>query len=327
MDIKLNPLWFRRSYWRLFLAGLCFSLILSILHHPLAVQSATINQAKITEILDSSQVYINGNQARVKAIARKGQRVSTRNARAQLSFNTGAVGRLAHNSVLTVGQCAHLQRGTLLVNGSANGCTNSTIAGVRGTTYILSVDETGQEEIQVLEGEVVLSQRVNPGIEEDKVIRGLGKKASFVKASQLAVYHPLRRKETLPTSYSLLPTPCSLTPKECFSKAISSSIEDELIAQEEESMPQPVTLNAGEKVKIRPNGEVGQVQSLTANEFEQLLIGELFDDFTAELPGIDKIKESFQGLFPGISFPLPLPDIPSIPLPDIPSIPQIPQFP
>ncbi len=276
MNIKLNSPWLRYSYWQLFLTGLCFSLILSFLHYPLVVQSATINQAKITEILDSSQVYINGNQTRVKAIATKGQRVSTRNARAQLSFNTGGVGRLAHNSVLTVGQCAHLRRGTLLVNGSVNGCTNSTTAGVRGTTYILRVDETGQEEIQVLEGEVVLSKRVNPGIEDEKVIRGLGKKGSSVKT-------------------------------------ISSSMENELIAEEEELESQTVRLGAGEKVEIRPNGEVGKVQPLTAKEFEQLLTGKLFNDFTVQLPGIDNIKDSFQRLFPGVSFPLPLPDLPATP--------------
>ena len=278
MSIKLNLLWFRHNYGQLFLVGLCFFLIVGVLHNPLVVQSATINQARITEILDGNQVYINGKQAGVNAVATKGQRVSTRNARAQLSFNTGAVGRLAHNSVLTIGQCANLQEGTLLVNGSVNGCTNSTTAGVRGTTYVMAVNETGQEEIQVLEGEVVLSKRVNPGIEDGRVIRGLGQKSSVVTVG-------------------------------------SRFLQDELVAQEEET----VKLSAGEKVEISPNGELGQVQVLTAEEFEQLLTGELFDNFTAELPGIDKIKESFQRLFPGVSFPLSLPDIPSVP--QIPGLP------
>lgn len=278
MNIKLNQSRFRGSYRQLFLTGLCLFLILGVLHNPLVVQSATINQARITEILDSNQVYINGNQVAVNAIATKGQRVSTRNARAQLSFNTGAVGRLAHNSVLTIGQCANLQRGTLLVNGAVNGCTNSTTAGVRGTTYVMTVNETGQEEIQVLEGEVVLSKQVNPGIEDGRVIRGLGKKGSAIKAG-------------------------------------SGLIQDELVAQEEET----VKLTAGEKVEVLPNGEVGEVQLLTAEEFGQLLTGQLFNNFTDQLPGIDKIKESFQKLFPGVSFPLSLPDIPSTPpIPELP---------
>ncbi len=42
----------------------------------------------------------------------------------------------------------------MLVSGSMNGCTKSTIAGVRGTTYILTVDPSGDEDISVLEGEV-----------------------------------------------------------------------------------------------------------------------------------------------------------------------------
>jgi len=272
MSIKLNQSGFRSNYWQLFLTGLCFFLILSVLHHPTPARSATINQAKITEILDSSQVYINGKRTRVNAIARRGQRVSTRNARAELSFNTGGVGRLAHNSVLTIGQCAHLRRGTLLVNGSVNGCTNSTIAGVRGTTYVLVVDENGQEEIKVLEGEVVLSKRVNQDIDEDKVIRGLGKKSNSLKV-------------------------------------IPSLVQNELIA-EEELTPETISLSAGEKVKIRPDGEVSPVQPLTAEEFEQLLLGQLFNNFSSELPGISKIKQSFENLFPDISFPSPLPDLP-----------------
>ncbi|NES22882.1 MAG: FecR domain-containing protein [Symploca sp. SIO3E6] len=287
MNIKLNQSGFRGNYWQLFLTGLCFFLLLSVLHHPTPVRSATINQAKITEILDSSQVYINGNQTRVNAIARKGQRVSTRNARAELSFNTGGVGRLAHNSVLTIGQCAHLRRGTLLVNGSVNGCTNSTVAGVRGTTYVLVVDETGQEEIQVLEGEVVLSKRVNQDIDEDKVIRGLGKKSAPV------------------------PLLGGVRGKFCLLPSCTNVVQSELITEEEEEVtPETISLSAGEKVKIRPDGEVLPVQPLTAEEFEQLLLGQLFNNFSSQLPGIDKIQQSFEGLFPNASFPLPLPELP-----------------
>ncbi|NER46321.1 MAG: FecR domain-containing protein [Symploca sp. SIO1A3] len=287
MSIKLNQSGFRSNYWQLFLTGLCFFLILSVLHHPTPAQSATINQGKITEILDSSQVYINGKRTRVNAIARRGQRVSTRNARAELSFNTGGVGRLAHNSVLTIGQCAHLRRGTLLVNGSVNGCTNSTVAGVRGTTYVLVVDENGQEEIKVLEGEVVLSKRVNQDIDEDKVIRGLGKKSASV---------PLLGG--VRGGFCLLPS-------------CTNVVQSELSTEEEEELtPETISLSAGEKVKIRPDGEVSPVQPLTAEEFEQLLLGQLFNNFSSELPGISKIKQSFENLFPDISFPSPLPDLP-----------------
>ncbi len=119
------------------------------------------------QILDSAEVFIQNKQAKVKDTANKGQRVRTADARAQLQFNTGAVGRLAHNSVLTVGQCARLQKGLLLVNGAMNGCTSSVVAGVRGTTYVMEVNETGEANIKVLEGEVALTRLKEPLPEEE----------------------------------------------------------------------------------------------------------------------------------------------------------------
>ncbi|MBE9137904.1 hypothetical protein IQ254_11990 [Nodosilinea sp. LEGE 07088] len=125
-------------------------------------QGQTNNTATVTEILDSNQVYIQNRAAQVNSIAQQRQQVRTRSARASLRFNTGAVARLAHNSSLVVGQCAQLNRGTLLVNGSLNGCSTSTVAGVRGTIYTLEVTEAGETIIRVFEGEVVVQRNPNP---------------------------------------------------------------------------------------------------------------------------------------------------------------------
>ncbi len=118
--------------------------------------------ATVTEILDSNQVYIQNRAAQVNSVAQQRQQVRTRDARASLRFNTGAVARLAHNSSLVVGQCAQLNRGTLLVNGNLNGCSTSVVAGVRGTIYTIEVTETGETIIQVFEGEVVVGRNPNP---------------------------------------------------------------------------------------------------------------------------------------------------------------------
>jgi hypothetical protein len=134
---------------------------------PAIATQSPINRAEIMQILDSAEVYIQNKQAKVKDSANKGQRVRTADARAQLQFNTGAIGRLAHNSVLTVGQCARLQKGSLLVNGAMNGCTSSVVAGVRGTTYVLEVNETGEANIKVLEGEVTLTRQTETMPEEE----------------------------------------------------------------------------------------------------------------------------------------------------------------
>jgi len=138
--------------------GLCLSLCLA------QALSATqgITHATIKEILDGTQVFIQNQQAKVNDVAQLRQRVRTGDARAELTFNNGVVARLAKNSILTVGQCARLQRGTLLVNGTVNGCTASIVAAVRGTTYVLEVDESGKQELKVLEGEVLVRREATP---------------------------------------------------------------------------------------------------------------------------------------------------------------------
>ena len=126
------------------------------LGHPALGQAVT--SATITEVLDSNQVYIQNRAAQVNSVAQQRQQVRTQAARTSLRFNTGAVGRLGHNSSLVIGQCAQLNRGSLLVNGSVNGCSTSTLAGVRGTIYTIQVNEAGQTIVQVFEGEVVVER-------------------------------------------------------------------------------------------------------------------------------------------------------------------------
>lgn len=238
---------FMDRHWKTVLSfslGLCLCFGLALVSTPTTAQSIT--SGRVTEILDSDQVYIQEAIARVNDTASQGQRVRTGSARAQINFNTGAVARLASNSVLTIGQCANLQSGTLLVNGSINGCTPSTLAGVRGTTYLLSVDEAGRETIQVLEGEVTLSKQV----------------------ADDAAAAPLE------------------------SPGVTSDVNRESI-----------TLTAGEKIQTTEGEEFGTVERMTANDFIEILLGELFDAFLTELPGMDQIRESFTQLFPGVPYP------------------------
>ena len=138
---------------------LCSTLLATPGHQAQAQATAA---AIVTEILDSNQVYIQNRVAQVNSAAQQRQQVRTQSARASLRFNTGAVARLAHNSSLVVGQCAQLNRGTMLVNGNLNGCSTSTVAGVRGTIYTIEVTEAGQTVIQVFEGEVVVQRNPNP---------------------------------------------------------------------------------------------------------------------------------------------------------------------
>lgn len=141
---------------------------------PLFAQSTNITQATISEIV-GSQVLIRTQQARIRDIARTGEQVRTTQARTQLTFNTGAVGRLGPNSALTVGQqCFQMQRGEILVSGAVNGCTSTVRAGVRGTTYYMDINQEGDTHVRVLEGEVELTNVNERQVKPVRLIQGQG---------------------------------------------------------------------------------------------------------------------------------------------------------
>ena len=115
-----------------------------------AAESATV-----VEILDGNQLYINDRQAKVKARASAPELVRTRDSRGQLAFSSGAAGRLNRFSLLRLGSsCFLMEKGQILVSGKQNGCTRSARLSVRGTNYVVDVQEDGTSEISVLEGSV-----------------------------------------------------------------------------------------------------------------------------------------------------------------------------
>ncbi|MBD1909701.1 MULTISPECIES: FecR domain-containing protein [unclassified Leptolyngbya] len=246
-----------------------FAIVLGIGSWNSPGTAQTVSAGTIAEVLDGSEVFIQNNQARVGDTANRGQNVRTGSARAQVNFNTGAVARLSSNSSLTVGQCAQLQRGVLLVNGAVNGCTGSVTAGVRGTTYLMEVDDDGREQVKVLEGEVTVTKNESGGI---------------------------------------VTSPDSTAPE---------ATSDE---------PESVVLKAGEKVSTQEGDRLSDIEQITADEFQDILLGELFDGFLQLLPGLSRIQSSFQQLYPNIPFPLDSSGLP-IPGPSIPSTPSIPGFP
>jgi hypothetical protein len=111
--------------------------------------------ATVQEILDGNELFINQKQARVKARASAPELVSTRNSRGQLAFSSGAAGRLNRFSLLKLGSsCFLLEKGQILVSGPQNGCTRSARLSVRGTNYLVAVQDDGSSELTVLEGSV-----------------------------------------------------------------------------------------------------------------------------------------------------------------------------
>jgi hypothetical protein len=164
---------FRRIFLGL-LGGLCFVLLLGLPHRPAIAQ---INQARVREILDGNQVYIEQKQAVVNDLAQLRQKIRTAGtSRAGLTFNNGAAGRLGRNASLIVGQCVEVERGQLVVSGPANGCLSGFSVAVQGTMYVMERDPENKEKLgtfTVLEkavqikkqdaDETVVPTRVNQG--------------------------------------------------------------------------------------------------------------------------------------------------------------------
>lgn len=111
--------------------------------------------ASVAEILDGDQLYIDRRQVRVKARAISPEVVSTGDSRAQLIFSSGAAGRLNRFSMLRLASsCFLLDQGQILVSGPQNACTRSARLSVRGTNYLVAVQDDGSAQLTVLEGQV-----------------------------------------------------------------------------------------------------------------------------------------------------------------------------
>ncbi|QKD84310.1 hypothetical protein HPC62_20935 [Thermoleptolyngbya sichuanensis A183] len=290
----------RRRFVSSLLIGFWVVLVMGAVAQVSEAQTS-VTRGTITEVLDGNQVFIQNRQARVNDVANRGQQVRTGRARAQVNFNTGAVARLSNNSVLTVGQCAQLQRGVLLVNGAVNGCTSSVTAGVRGTTYILEVDDDGREEIKVLEGEVVVTKNEAGFIEPSSLMERLEGRSRFRRGTkQLSL--PRRPSLGIPsTRPSPSPSPSPLPSP--LPSPVTESADPE----------NTVVLSAGQKVATRRGSPLGPVEDITLEEINAILSGSLFNGYLQSLPGYAAIQSTLQRIYPGLS----LPGVPGLPVPGL----------
>ncbi len=327
----------RQKQVTFFFVGLC---IFALAAPQLAPASAQSTQATVQEILDGDQVFIQNQRAYINEVASQQQQVRTGNSRTALLFNTGAVARLSANSVLNIGQCARLQQGTILINGAINACSSGITTGVRGTTYLLEVDESGNQQVKVLEGVVVVKRNATPLTDENNGSTPSTKPttkpspntkptnkpssqsntSSFTTSQVKQFTAPSSINNSFPQDNPQNPRP--LDPLNSFPANDKPILKVDSSAQPT-NQPDEIVLKAGEKVELDNGGVLGIIQKLSENEFVGLLKGNLFEGFTNQIPGIDKVRAVFDGLFPGVNFPI---SLPSIPTPSIP-IPSLPRFP
>ncbi len=332
----------RKTRWKGFTQILGTTLIctslLAVPRHPAQGQSVS---ATVTEILDSNQVYIQNRTAQVSSVAQQNQQVRTQSARTALQFNNGAVARLAHNSSLVVGQCAQVNRGTLLVNGPLNGCSTSTVAGVRGTIYTIEVTEDGQTIIQVFEGEVVVQRNLSPepvepaldeldpvdpnpdwvnpdepppaelSPEQDPTVEPLlnTPKSSDSKPEPLGGFLPSETGERVALKQD---TPAPIEGSDSAPDSPAGPLPEETV---DFTPTDSISVAEGQQITVDAEKNQAVITLLTAEDFIELLEGPLINGFVVEIPGISNLRGTFERLFPGI--PLPSYWVPPIPIPPI----------
>ena len=124
--------------------------------------SAPIENATIRRIVDGNEVYIDQRQASVDQSANKGQNLSTGRSRAELLFDSKALGFLGSNSLIKLGEeCFRLNQGRVLINGPQNSCLGSKVLGIRGTTYVLNTLDNGDYSLAVLSGTATVTDEDN----------------------------------------------------------------------------------------------------------------------------------------------------------------------
>jgi hypothetical protein len=192
MNLKLK---LGRSVFILLPMGMGISAAIAFTSLPSLAQ---INLAILLEILGGeNEVFIEDQVAQESDDATLGEEVRTEQARAQLSFNNGAAGRIDENSSIIVGQCIEVEQGALLASGPANGCVSDFAVGVEGTIYLMQVDQDNIGQINVLEGQIQLRRQDNLENPNPLIIEAGQKATGLVQdlALENVVIEPLTKEE------------------------------------------------------------------------------------------------------------------------------------
>ncbi|MEB3335329.1 MAG: FecR domain-containing protein [Cyanobacteriota bacterium] len=99
---------------------------------------------------------------------------------------------------------------------------------------------------------------------------------------------------------------------------LEGTVEVEPLREGEPTGDPPSVLEAGQRLRLSPLGVVTALLSLQAGDYEQILMGPLFQGFPAPLPGLEALRNLLDRRFPGVNLPLPAPSTPS--LPSLPSL-------
>ncbi|MAR06790.1 MAG: iron dicitrate transport regulator FecR [Cyanobium sp. NAT70] len=98
-------------------------------------------------------------------------------------------------------------------------------------------------------------------------------------------------------------------------------LEGSVVVESTEGKEEPVTVEAGQRLKLNPAGVVLSVLKLVAGDYQTILAGPMFSGFTQPVPGFSQLERYLNLNVPGVNLPL-SPSI-RVPIPTTPTTPPI----
>jgi hypothetical protein len=178
----------------LFVLGICFVLLSNVYRFPAAAQPVEITEATISEITQGNELQIQNRPTSLGDVLRTSQQIRTGESLSQIRFNNWAIARLDRNSAVTLAPCgADVELGRVLFNGPTSACASHLAALANAGTYIMEVDRKGNENIDVLEGDVEVVNNWNG--QANRMIVKSGETFESSASNPLGLVRPLNMRE------------------------------------------------------------------------------------------------------------------------------------
>ena len=96
-------------------------------------------------------------------------------------------------------------------------------------------------------------------------------------------------------------------------------LEGAVVVESNDAAQAPVTVEAGQRLKLSPSGVVLSILQLAAGDYRSILAGPLFSGYTESVPGFAQLESYLKLNLPGVNLPI----NPPVSIPSTPSAPPV----
>ena len=96
-------------------------------------------------------------------------------------------------------------------------------------------------------------------------------------------------------------------------------LEGSVVVESNDAAQGPVTVEAGQRLKLSPTGVVLSILKMVAGDYRSILTGPLFSGYTQSAPGLAQLESYLKLNLPGVNLPI----NPSVSIPSTPSVPPV----